>query len=68
MKKRHTRSWKYPLRLKNTWVGGLECEREVWEDEKMKTIKRDRGEMKKNWANPIYRKVIKLDGSRGIEL
>ena len=68
MKKRHTRSKKCTLRPKNIWVGGLEYEREVWEDEKMKTIKRDRGEMKKNWANPIYRKVIKLDGSRGIEL
>ena len=68
MRKRHTRSRKYSLRLKNTQVGGLKCEREVQEGEKMKTIKRDRGEMKKNWANPIYRKVIKLDGSRGIEL
>jgi len=41
MKKRHTRSRKCSPRLKNTWVGGLECEREVWEDEKMKTIERD---------------------------
>ena len=45
----------------------MECEREVWEDEKMKTIERDRGEMKKNHADPIYRKVIKLDRSRCVE-
>ena len=67
MKKRHTRSKKCYLRLKNTWVKGLECEREVWEDEKMKTIERDRGEMKKKRVDPIYRKVIKLDGLRGVE-
>ena len=42
--------------------------REVWEDEKTKTIERDQGEMKKNCADPIYRKVIKLNGSRGVEL
>ena len=58
MKKGHTKGRKCSLRLKNTWVRGLEREREVWEDEKMKTIERDRGEMKKN---------IKLDGSRGVE-
>ena len=68
MKKRYTRSRKSTLRLKNTQVGGLECEREVWEDEKTKTIARDRGEMKKNCAYPLYRKAIKLDGSRGVEL
>ena len=60
MQKMHTR-------LKSTQVGGLECEREVWEDKKMKTIERDRGEMKKNRADPLYRKVIKLDRSRAIE-
>ena len=68
MKKRHTRSKKCSLRLKNTWVEGLECEREVWEDEKMKTIERDWGELKKNHADPIYKKVIKLDRLRGVEI
>ena len=68
MKKRHTRSKKCSLRLKNTWVGGLECEREVWEDKKTKTIERDRGEMKKNRADPLYRKVIKFNRSRGVEI
>ena len=68
MKKRHTKSKKCTLRPKNIWVGGLEYEREVWEDEKMKTIKRDRGEMKKNRTDPLYRKVIKLDRSRGVKI
>ena len=53
MKKRHTRGRKCSLRPKNTWVRGLECEREVWEDEKTKTIERDWGEMKKIRADPI---------------
>ena len=34
----------------------------------MKTIERDRGEMKKNRIDPLYRKVIKLDRSKGIEI
>ena len=41
------------MRPKNTWVRDLEYEREVWEDEKMKTIERDRGEMKKIRTDPI---------------
>ena len=47
VKKRHIRSRKCTQRPKNTWVGGLECEREAWEDEKMKTIERDRGNKEK---------------------
>ena len=46
-KETYQKKKKCSLRLKNTWVGGLEYEREVWEDEKTKTIERDRGEMKK---------------------
>ena len=45
--KRYTISKKCTQRPKNTWVGGLECEREAWEDEKMKTIERDRGNKEK---------------------
>ena len=41
MKKRHTKRKKCTQRLKNTWVEGLECEREVLGGEKTKTIKRD---------------------------
>ena len=41
MKKRHTKSRKCTQRLKNTWVEGLECEREVVGGEKTKTIERD---------------------------
>ena len=67
MKKRHTRSRTCSLRLKNTWVWGLEFKREVWEVKKTKTIERDRGEMKKIRADPIYRKVINLDRSRSVE-
>ena len=66
-KETYQKKKKCSLRLKNTWVGGLEYEREVWEDEKTKTIERDRGEMKKKCVDPIYRKVIKLDGLRGVE-
>ena len=53
---------------KTLGLKGLEYEREVWEDEKMKTIERDRGEMKKNRTDPLYRKVIKLDRSRGVKI
>ena len=48
MKKRHTRSKKCSLRLKNTWVEGLECEREVWEDGKMRRWKLSR-EIEEKW-------------------
>ena len=41
VKKRHTRIIKCTLRLKNSQVGGLECERKVWEDKKTKTVERD---------------------------
>ena len=34
---------------------------------RLKTIERDRGEMKKNRAEPLYRKVINLDRSGGVE-
>ena len=53
---------------KTLGLKGLEYEREVWEDEKMKTIERDWGELKKNHADPIYKKVIKLNRLRGVEI
>ena len=34
---------------------------------RLKTIERDRGEMKKNHVEPLYRKVINLDRSKGVE-
>ena len=68
MKKRHTRSRKCTQRPKNTRVKGLECEREVLGDEETKTIERDRGEMKKNRVDPLYRKFKNLDRSKGVEL
>ena len=37
------------------------------EGEKMKTIERDRGEMKKNRAEALHRNFINLDKSRSIE-
>ena len=51
-----------------TWVEGFEREESVWEVKRLKTIERDRGEMKKNRVDPLYRKVIKLDRSRGVEI
>ena len=50
------------------WVEGFEREECVWEVKRLKIIERDRGEMKKNRANPLYRKVIKLDRSRGVKI
>ena len=49
------------------WVEGFKREESVWEVKRLKTIERDRGEMKKNLADPSYRKVIKLDRSRGVD-
>ena len=49
------------------WVQGFEREQCVWEAKRLKTIERDQGEMKKNRANPLNRKIIKLDRSRGVE-
>ena len=49
------------------WVEGFEREESVWEVKRLKTIERDRGEIKKNHAEPLYRKVINLDRSRGVE-
>ena len=40
MKKRHTKSRKCSLRLNNTWVGGLEWKREVWEMRRQNNQKR----------------------------
>ena len=51
-----------------TQVEGFEREESVWEVKRLKTIERDRGEMKKNCVDPLYRKVIKLDRSRGVEI
>ena len=67
MKKRHTKRKKCTQRPKNTWVEGLECEREVLGGEKTKTIKRDYGEMKKSRADPLFRNFINLDRLRGVE-
>ena len=67
MKKRHTRSRKCTQWPKNTWVGGLECEREVLGGEEIKTIKRDQGEMKKHCIDPLYRNFINLNRPRGVK-
>ena len=42
--------------------------REYLEGEKIDSVDRDQGEMKKNRAKPLYRKVINLDKSRGVEI
>ena len=49
-------------------VEGFKREECVWEMKRLKTIERDRGEMKKNRVDPLYRKVIKLDRSRGVKI
>ena len=41
--------------------------RECLGGEKTNSIERDRGEVKKNHAKPLYRKVINLNKSRGVE-
>ena len=43
------------------WVEGFEREESVWEVKRLKTIEKDRGEMKKNRTKPLYRKVINLN-------
>ena len=50
------------------WVEGFEREESVQEVKRLKTIERDRGEMKKNRVEPLYRKVINLDRSRGVKI
>ena len=48
------------------WIEGFERE-ECLGGEKIDSVKRDRGEVKKNDVEPLYRKFIKLDKSRGVE-
>ena len=55
MNKRHTKGRKCSLRPKNTWERGLEWLRRVLVGEETKTIERDRGEIRKNRADPLYR-------------
>ena len=54
-------------RPKITWVEVFKRDESVWEGKKLKTIEKDRGEMKKNRTEPLYRKVINLNRSRGVE-
>ena len=49
------------------WVEVFEREESVWGVKKLKTIEKDRGEMKKNRTKSSYRKVINLNRSRGVE-
>ena len=55
-------------RPKIIWIEGFKREECVWEVKRLKTIERDRGEMKKNRTEPLYRKVINLNRSRGVKI
>ena len=46
---------------KITWSEGFEREECVWEMKRLKEIERDRGEVRKNHAEALYRNLIKLD-------
>ena len=50
------------------WIEGFEREECVWEVKRLKSIERDRGEMKKNHTEALYRNFINLDRSRGVEI
>ena len=50
------------------WVEVFEREESVWGVKKLKTIEKDRGEMKKNRTEPLYRKFINLNRSRGVKI
>ena len=58
---------KLDLGQKNPWGWSLEWERDVLEGEKSREIKRDRVKWGLNHANPIYRSLVILNKSRGIE-
>ena len=49
------------------WIEGFEREESVWEVKRLKAIERDRGEVRKNRAEALYRNFINLDKLRGIE-
>ena len=58
---------KLDLGQKNPWGWSLEWERDVLEGEKSREIKRDRVKWGLNHADPIYRSLVILNKSRGIE-
>ena len=49
------------------WIEGFERGESVWEVKRLKAIERDRGEVRKNRAEALYRNFINLDKLRGIE-
>ena len=49
------------------WIEGFEREESVWEVKRLKAIERDRGEVRKNRTEALYRNFINLDKLRGIE-
>ena len=49
------------------WIEGFEREESVWEVKRLKAIERDRGEVRKNRAEALYRNFINLDKLRGIK-
>ena len=49
------------------WIEGFEREESVWEVKRLKAIERDRGEVRKNRSEALYRNFINLDKLRGIE-
>ena len=55
-------------RPKIIWIEGFKREECVWEVKRLKSIERDRGEMKKNRVEALYRNFINLDRSRGVEI
>ena len=52
---------------KITWSEGFEREECVWEVKRLKTIERDRGEVRKNRTKALYRNFINLDRLRCVE-
>ena len=69
MSKRELAKWfAISKRPKITWVEGFEREVSVWEV-KILSLSREIGKKwRKNHAEPLYRKVLKLDRSRGVEI
>ena len=54
-------------RPKIIWIEGFEREECVWEVKRLKSIKRDQREMKKNRTEALHRNFINLNRSRGVE-
>ena len=54
--------------MKITWVGGFEREEDVWGVKRQILSREIREKRRENCTDPLYRKTINLNRSKGVEI